>query len=112
MAKLRGQLVLLSLRYTHEISIRNFFYPFTNLKQEKRPCLGENRPKFAAKRKKLKGGDLRNSGVQLRLVESKGRVFGLGHYGHYRATATVKSAYNQNTESHILLDLTAVFWTE
>ena len=27
------------------------FYPFTNLKQRKRPCLGENRPKFAAKRK-------------------------------------------------------------
>ena len=74
------------------------FYPFTNLKQRKRPCLGENRPKFAAKRKKLKGGDLRNSGVQLRLVESKGRVSGSGHYGHYGATAIVKSAYNQNTE--------------
>ena len=88
------------------------FYSFTNLKQRKRPCVGENRQKICCKKEKLKGGDLRNSGVQLRLVESKGRVSGSGHYGHYGATATVKSAYNQNTESHILLDLTAVFRTE
>ena len=55
----------------------------------------------------MKWVDLRNSGVQLRLLESKGRVSGSGHYGHYGAKAIVKSAYNQNTESHILLELSA-----
>ena len=39
--------------------------------------------------------DLRNRGVQLRLVLSKGRVSGSGYYGHYGETATVKSAYDQ-----------------
>ena len=111
MAKLRGQLVLLSFRYTWNFNTELVIHSRIKSKN-KGTVMVKTDQNMLLKRKKLKGGDLRNSGVQLRLLESKGRVSGSGHYRHYGATAIVKSAYNQNTESHILLELTAVFWTE